>query len=427
MLGIVAVCVFIVLNGFFVAAEFALVKLRATHQPGRAVKEDDFVAQAVSRIDRYLSVTQLGITLASLGLGWIGEPAVVHLFEGLLGKEPPPWARVTLTAVAFTLLTFGHVLFGELVPKLLAIQRSRQVAELSVWPLRIAYYAMLPALALLEGSSRLILGLFGMSMNAHAEAQLSEDEILGILTMHLARGQGAVDKQEIVRRMLRFAGRTAKQVMVPRVDVAFLSVRVDGKRAAEFFFQHEYSRMPLTKGDSLDEVLGYVYVKDFFRARNNLELESLAGLRREVLFVPETQELVNVLRSMQNANSPLAMVVDEYGGVSGLITMEDLLEEIVGEIRDELDVEVKRIEKRADGVFDVDGGVLLDELVAEGLDVGEHDEAATVSASLLAALGRIPRRGDTADLGHVRAEVLLVVRRRIVRVKVSRIDASKEP
>ncbi|MCC6646567.1 MAG: DUF21 domain-containing protein [Polyangiaceae bacterium] len=427
VLGILAVIVFIVLNGSLVAAEFALVKLRATHQPGRQVREDDLVAQAVARIDRFLSVTQLGITLASLGLGWVGEPAVVHLFEGMLGASPPAWAKVTLSVAAFTLLTFAHVLFGELVPKLLAIQRSRQIAELSVWPLRVGYYAMWPFLAVLEGSSRLILGLFGMRMDAHAEAQLSEEEILGILTLHVARGQGAVDKQEIVRRMLRFAGRTAKQVMVPRVDVASLPVGSDGRRAAEQFSRQGYSRMPLTNGAALDEVVGYVYVKDFFRAPHNLELSSLEGLRREVLFVPETQELVNVLRAMQHANTPLAMVVDEYGGVSGLITMEDLLEEIVGEIRDELDVEIKRIERRADDVFDVDGGVLLDELVAEGLDVGEHDEGETISASVLAALGRIPRRGDVVDLGRVRAEVLLVVRRRIVRVKVSRIPAANAP
>ncbi len=400
-------------------------KLRATHVPGLEVRDDDLVAQAVARIDRFLSVTQLGITLASLGLGWIGEPAVARLFEGMLGATPPSWARVTLTVFAFSLLTFGHVLFGELVPKLLAIQRSRQIAELSVWPLRVAYYAMLPALAVLEGSSRLILGWFGMKMDAHAEARLSEDEILGILTAHLARERGAVDKQEIVRRMLRFAGRTAKQVMVPRVDVAFLPERSDGERAAEVFFRQGYSRMPLTKGDSLDEVLGYVYVKDFFRAERHGELESMQALRRDVLFVPETQELVNVLRSMQSANTPLAMVVDEYGGVSGLLTMEDLLEEIVGEIRDELDVEVGRIEKRGDGVVMVDCGVLLDELAAEGLDVGEHDGDATVSAVLLASLGRIPRRGDVADLGDLRLEVLLMVRRRIVRVKVSRVDLTK--
>ena len=422
MLGLLAIVAFVALNGFFVAAEFALVKLRATYQSGKEPAADDMVGQAVAKIDRYLSVTQLGITLASLGLGWVGEPTISALLHrpvlALTGRPPGPALETTIVVVAFTLLTFSHVLFGELVPKLVAIQRSNAVAKLSVWPLRVTFYVMWPFLWLLESSSRAILARFGLSLG-HTESQLSEDEILGILAVHVARGHSAKDKQELLRRMMRFSQRTAKQAMVPRVDVLYVPIEIPGASALEFLRAHEYSRVPLSKGEELDEVVGYLYWKDFLRDAKNVRLPNLEGLRRDVLFVPETQGLVDVLRKMQAAQTPFAMVVDEYGGVSGLITMEDLLEEIVGEIRDELDVEARSIEKKGAGIWEVDGGVQLDELEHEGLVLGEHEESTTVGGAMLAAIGRIPRIGDKATIGGVPAEVMLVQRRRIMRVRLT--------
>ena len=421
MLGLLAAAAFIALNGFFVAAEFALVKLRATYQ-GRAVAPDDMVGQAVAKIDRYLSVTQLGITLASLGLGWIGEPTIAHLGEDLflrVAKRPAgETAETVIVVISFALLTYGHVVLGELVPKLIAIQRSQAVAKVAVWPLRIAFYAMWPGLWLLETSSRVILARLGIHMDAHAEARLSEEEIVGILALHVAQGHGADAKQDIVRRMMRFSQRKAKQAMVPRVDVHSLPISASGKEALEFFRQHQFSRVPLSKGPELDEVVGYVYGKDFFSEPSNVDLASLESLRRDVLFVPESQELVNVLRAMQKSQTPLAMVVDEYGGAEGLLTMEDLLEEIVGEIRDELDEETQRIEKKGD-VWEVDGGVLLDELHVIGLSLGDHGPATTMGGAVLTKLGRLPRLGDFAILGEARAEVIAIARRRIQRVRVS--------
>ena len=423
MLGVLAILLFVALNGFFVAAEFALVKLRATYQGGKEPAKDDLVGQAVSKIDRYLSVTQLGITLASLGLGWIGEPAIAtqvrRAVVGVIGHEPGHALETGIFAVSFAILTFAHVLLGELVPKLVAIQRSQAVAAFSVWPLRISYYLLWPGLFLLESSSRAILGRLGLTLHEGGEAAMSEEEIIGILAVHVARGHSAADKQELVKRMIRFSQRTAKQAMVPRVDVLYVPIDIPGASALEFLRAHEYSRVPLSKSEELDEVVGYLYWKDFLRDAKNVKLTNLNSLRRDVLFVPETQGLVDVLRKMQREQTPFAMVVDEYGGVSGLITMEDLLEEIVGEIRDELDEEALRVEKRAEDVWEVDAGVQLDELEHHGIDLGEHEVNATVGAAVLKGLGHIPRVGDRTDLGNgVRAEVLLVVKRRVLRVRL---------
>lgn len=425
VLEILAVVGFIALNGFFVAAEFALVKLQATYQGAKARGNDekpDLVAEAVSRIDRYLSVTQLGITLASLGLGWLGEPAIAHNLESLyarFGSAPmSPAVHTVITGLSFSLLTYGHVLLGELVPKLLAIQRSAQVARFAAWPLRISYYLLYPGLWVLEISSRAILGRFGVSMGAHGEAALSESEIMGILAAHVAHGKGAEEKQELVRRMMRFSARTARKAMIPRVDVVYLPVNSPGSAALEQLRTSEYSRLPLSKGREVDQVIGYLYWKDLLREPNAAALPSLEPLRRDVLFVPELKPLVEVLREMQRTNTPFAVVVDEYGGTSGILTMEDLLEEIVGEIRDESDVETQRIEQKS-GSWEADGSVLVDELAGAGLDVGEHDHRDTLGGLISSSLGRIPRLGDAIELGHCRIEVIALARRRVTRVRVT--------
>lgn len=426
MLEFLAVVGFIALNGFFVAAEFALVKLRATHQNSNKAREKgdraDPVTEAVARIDRYLSVTQLGITLASLGLGWLGEPAIARQLTALVARFAPgplpPVAHTVIAGLAFSLLTYGHVLLGELVPKLLAIQKSAQIARVSVWPLRLAYYLLFPGLWILETSSRAILHRFGVSLDTHSEAALSEDEILGILAAHVARGKGAEVKQQLVRKMMRFSARTARQAMIPRVDVVYLPVHAPGSAALELLRSSEYSRLPLSRGPEVDQVIGYLYWKDLLREPSAASLSSLESLRRDVLFFPEPTPLVEILREMQRTNTPFAVVVDEYGGTSGILTMEDLLEEIVGEIRDESDVEPHRIEEKPGG-WEADGAVFLDELAGAQIDIGEHDPQDTLGGVLSARLGRIPRLGDAITLGSCRVEVIALARRRVTRVRIA--------
>jgi CBS domain containing-hemolysin-like protein len=424
MLGLGLAALFIVLNGFFVAAEFALVKLRATRGVKKAPGSwrEGIVLEAVDKLDRYLGVTQLGITLVSLGLGWIGEPAVADLgervFSSVTGRELGSAGRGVIFAAAFAILTMIHVLFGELVPKLIAIQRSRESAIVTVPLLRAVHILLYPGLFLLEVTSRAVLKLIGLPFDAYGEAALSEDEILGILAANLTRQPGAEQKQELLRRVMRFSARTAKMVMIPRMDVASLPVDSTGAEAIEFARQQQYSRILLTRGDSLDDVAGYLYVKDLLFNADAATLKSMEPLRRDAMFVPESQGLVDVLRTMQKTHTPFAVVVDEYGGTSGIVTMEDLLEEIVGEIQDELDQEAGRIEKKGNA-WEVDARVTLAELGSVGVDVEEGERNESVGAAVVARLRRLPRIGDKVEVGGMTAEVLHVARRRVTRVRVT--------
>jgi CBS domain containing-hemolysin-like protein len=423
VLGLSLAVLFIALNGFFVAAEFALVKLRATRGSRRraASWREAIVLQAIDRLDRYLSVTQLGITLSSLGLGWLGQPALTELGNGIaarvLGHKLGMAGEGVVVAVAFVVLTFAHVLLGELVPKLVAIQRSNEAALVLMPLLRAVRVTLSPVLWLLGISSRAVLKLIGLPFDAYSEAALSEDEILGILAANVARGPRGDQRHDLLRRVLRFSERMAKSAMIPRVDVAALSIDTGGPQAFEYVRQQQYSRIVLTKGSSLDDVVGYLYVKDLLLQPEAGALHGLEPLRRDVLFVPETQGLVEVLRNMQRTHTPFAVVVDEYGGTSGIVTMEDVLEEIVGEISDELDTDAARVEKKADG-WEVDSQVTLDELAPFGVEAHGDERNEMVGAAMMTKLQRLPRMGDRVDLGGMTAEVIMVSRRRITRVRI---------
>jgi CBS domain containing-hemolysin-like protein len=428
--GLVVAALCIALNGFFVAAEFALVKVRATQLRSRARKGERSAILAetiVGRLDRYLSVTQFGITLASLGLGWIGEPTVSALLDraawSLLGAARASGAvHVVVEVLAFGILTFAHVLFGELVPKLIAIQRSEATALSSALPLRLVYLTFLPVLWLLERASRSILLSVGMSPDVGSvEGRFSEEEILAILAANATRGTRGRALAELVERVMRFSQRAARHSMVPRVDIVSLPIQTSGSAADDFLRVHQYSRVLLTNGRSVDEVSGYLYAKDFLLHADARMLSDLWPLRREVLFVPEVQNGVDLLREMQRKQVPIAVVVDEYGGTSGLVTMEDLLEEIVGEIRDEFDEEPQKVIRAPgpDEVWDVDGRAAMDELRAIGVPVPSADAGETVGAFVVELLGRLPRAGDKVEFARgVSAEVTGISRRRVTRVRV---------
>jgi CBS domain containing-hemolysin-like protein len=426
--GLVVAALCVALNGFFVAAEFALVKVRATQLRSRARKGDRkaIVAESiVSRLDRYLSVTQFGITLASLGLGWIGEPAMSAVLQRVVTSrmaDPAPRAiRIAVDVTAFAILTFGHVLLGELVPKLVAIQRSEGTALAAAIPLRVIYYSFLPVLWLLERSSGLILRTVGLSSDvAGLEGRFSQDEILAILAANAARSPRGRVLSELLERVMRFSGRQARHSMVPRVDVVSLPIQTSGAAGEEFVRTHQYSRVLLTNGRSLDDVAGYLYGKDFLLQSTARSLPDLTTLRRDVLFVPEVQSGVDVLREMQRKQVPIAVVVDEYGGTSGIVTTEDLLEEIVGEIRDEFDQEPQRVVKVSDDTWEIDGRASMEELRPIGVQVREPELGETVGALVVEMLGRLPRAGDRVDFGQgATAVVTGVSRRRVTRVRIT--------
>jgi CBS domain containing-hemolysin-like protein len=428
--GLLVAAVCIVLNGFFVAAEFAVVKVRATQLRARARRGDKRATLAesiVGRLDRYLSVTQFGITLASLGLGWIGEPSLAALLDRAhIAVTSAPASSATHVAIdvfAFVILTFGHVLFGELVPKLVAIQRTESTALAAAIPLRLVYVTFLPLLWLLERASRLVLRTVGMSPDvASVEGRFSQDEVLAILAASAVRSPRGRSTAELFERVMRFSERAARHSMVPRVDIVSLPLQTSGKEAHELVRAHQFSRVVLTYGRSLDDIAGYLYAKDFLLHPGAEALADLSPLRRDILFVPEVQSGVEVLREMQRKQVPIAVVVDEYGGTSGIVTMEDLLEEIVGEIRDEFDEEPQRIVRvpGTESTWEVDGRAAMEEFRAIGVQVPDKDLGEQVGSFVVERLGRLPRAGDKVELVRgATAEVTAISRRRVTRVRVT--------
>jgi CBS domain containing-hemolysin-like protein len=427
MLALVAAVLFIALNGFFVAAEFALVKVRTAELEASERKGDrraQVAQQIIARLDRYLGVTQFGITVASLGLGWVVEPAAARIIEhaplGVIMGPLAPYAPVLVVVLAFSCLTLVHVLLGELVPKLYAIQRAEKTALFVARPVRFVYVVFRPVLWILEAATRVILRAMGLSSDVASHTEDSEADVLSILAATMKRSPGGREKSDLLERVVRFSQRSARHAMVPRVDVASLPVDTPGTDAAQFLRKQQFSRVILTRERSLDDVAGYLYAKDFWLDPAGERAADLSSVRRDVLFVPETQSALDVVRKMQREETPIAVVVDEYGGTSGLVTMEDLLEEIVGEIRDELDEEPAKI-ARAPGestAWEVDGRATMEELRPLGVEVGDAEGAEPVGAAVVERLGRLPRLKDRVMIGDAALEVIAVQKRRVVRVRV---------
>jgi CBS domain containing-hemolysin-like protein len=419
-------CLF--LNAFFVAAEFALVKVRVT-QLDRAVRRGDRRALAaktvLSRLDRYLSVTQFGITVASLGLGWIGEPAIERFGDWVAlrftGEELGRTGHIAVDVAGLGLLTFLHLLLGELVPKFIAIQYAAKTVLFTSLPLRIVNTVFHPVLWILEHAQNAVLRLIRIDPKIASEGALSEEEIIGILAAMAAHDPRVRDKGTIIERVLRFASRPVRLAMVPRVDVVWLAADATGADAYTLFRKHEYSRILLV-GRSLDDVVGYLYVKDLSLDAEGRQRKTLRGLERHVLFVPESREGLSVLRDMQRESTPFAVVVDEYGGTSGIVTMEDLVEEVFGDIRDELDAERPSVVAREAQVWEVDARVTADDLRDAGVPFDESVAGESIGKIVVEALGRLPRVGDAVRLANdVVAEVVATGKRRIQRVRL-RVD-----
>jgi CBS domain containing-hemolysin-like protein len=408
----------IFLNAFFVTTEFAIVKVRATRVQERLRKgiRGAAAAQAVIRdLDAYLSATQLGITLASLGLGWIGEPAFATLIGpllGALGVWSPAVVHSIALALAFALITFLHIVLGELAPKTLAIQRPEQVALAVATPLRIFYRLFYPALWLLNASSTLFLRLLGLSPASEAELVHSEEELRLLLAESHRTGALSTSKRKLLENVFDYTRRSAKHIMVPRAEIVYLSLLRTLDENLDTIRNSQHTRFPLCESD-VDHVVGMIHAKDLFHAEDRVhETSDLLQLKREILFVPETRSLDLLQRDFQQRRMHMAVVVDEYGGTSGLVTLEDILEEIVGEIQDEFDVESPRMESTPEG-YVVDGLVLIEEV---GERLGVHlppDESNTLGGLVIARLGRIARLGDLVRLDGYDVKVIEMKGRRV--------------
>jgi CBS domain containing-hemolysin-like protein len=411
----------VLLNGFFVAAEFALVRVRPTQL-------DPFVEKGVRRarvardmarhIDSYLSATQLGITLASLALGWIGQPAFSRLIEPLVvlvaGRNPPLVHSLGLT-VSFLAITILHIVLGELTPKWVALRKGPAAAMLVALPLFVFYRVTFPAIWLLNRCARGLMVLLRIAPPKAGEGIQGEEELRLMLASD--ESTSVSDQQrELLDNIFEMSHRLARQVMLPRRDVVYLSTGRPPADELRLARRSGHTRFPLCDGD-LDHVIGVIHIKDLFRRER--PPASLKEVAREITFVPETLELDRLLVRMRIERFHLAAVIDEYGGVSGVVTLEDVIEEIVGQIQDEFDVEKPDLQQRADGSYQVAGSMLVEELEsALGLELSDRDED-TIGGVVFSELGRNPAVGDRVHLGPITLEVLEVHRHRIGSLRIT--------
>ncbi len=421
-LALAAVLIF--LNGFFVAAEFSLVKVRSTQLEPRvqAGQRRARVARYMTKhLDSYLSATQLGVTLASLGLGWVGEPAFAWIVRPAVSAIAPramgeAIVHTVALTLAFLLITMLHIVLGELAPKWVAIDRAEATALWTSPPLFLFHRLTYPAIWVLNRAARGMLKLVGLPPPSQGEMAHDEQELRLLLATSGARDM-TIQKREILDNVFELSHRVARQIMVPRADVVYLSTTRPLAENLKIARQSGHTRYPLCEGD-LDHVVGLVHIKDIFRAER--PLASLSEVARDIDYVPETLELDRLLRRMRNESFHVAAVIDEYGGVSGIVTLENVIEEIVGQIQDEFDVAEKpEIQEPSPGVYIVSGAMLVDDLERElGQEISERDED-TIGGVVLSELGRPPEVGDAVELGPVTLEVLEVRQNRILSLRAT--------
>ena len=419
--------VLVLINGFFVAAEFALIKVRGAQlEADKDTRRGRIALSMLDDIDAYLSASQLGITLASLALGWIGEPAFAWTVERLFaGLELSDRATHLLSMMfAFAIITTLHIVIGEQAPKSFAIRQPRRTTLWSVVPLRIFYLVTYPAIWTFNFLADGLLRLFGIRPAQEGELAVGEEELRHILADE-HESQLTAEKRELLDNVFELSDRIARHVMVPRSEVVYLDLLKSVEENLEIARHSGHTRFPLCQED-LDHVHGIVHIKDLFRAAD--PPASLEDVKRDTFFVPETVSLDEVLRRMRTERIHMSAVLDEYGGISGILTLENIIEEIVGEIQDEFDYERPLVTKEADDSYLVLGSILIRDLEDElGIDIasGEREED-TIAGAVLSELGRRAKLGDKVSVGPLDIEVREIEGNRITSVRVT-VFSGREP
>jgi CBS domain containing-hemolysin-like protein len=412
-LGILAALALIALNGFFVAAEFALVRVRDTRIQQLEEEGDSRapgVRDALRDMDAYLSVCQVGITMASLALGWVGEPVVAALIRpGLeaVGVTSERAIEIIAVILGFAVITYGHLVFGEQAPKYFSIQRAEGVSLRISRPLKISMIALRPVVWIVNASTNFVLRPWGIRLGEEMEAH-SEEELRLMITSSTASGELGPEEREYLNNVFDFRDTVAREIMVPRPDIEALSSDTPLEELAEAAAFGRFTRYPVYEGD-LDHVLGSVHVKDLFRAAGEQPEEfDIRPLIRECLVVPENKPIEQLLKEFQSRKLQIAIVIDEWGSVEGLITIEDVLEELVGEIQDEFDRDEAAIEQLGDGIYAIDGRIPINDVNERfGLEL-HHEDFDTIGGYVLGALGRPPEIGDTVEVEEVTLTVKAV-------------------
>lgn len=427
LLNIIIVFILVFLNAFFVATEFAMVKVRKSRIETLVAEGDKSAMHTltvVNDLNSYLSGCQLGITLASLGLGWVGEPAVARMLEPLfeLFHMPAGLVHTVSFILGFSIITSFHIVLGELVPKSLAITSAEKIAMKTAYPLMLFYKVSYPVMWAFNNTTNLILKVFGVSQASEHDEAHTDQEIK--LLVAQSYEQGLVDKAEmtLVDNIFDFSETTVKDIMVPRTDMECIFVEDSFDDIIAYALGQQLTRYPVCM-DSKDNIIGFVHIKDLYKKKIEETDPDIRDIIREVKFVPESMSISELLKKFKKEKAQMVVINDEYGGTSGLVTIEDVLEEIVGEIHDEFDMdEGSDITKTEEGGYIIDGKVLLEdinEMLNTDIDAENID---TIGGWVYSELKKYPAVKDKIQYADYDFIVLECDDRRISKVQIKKIS-----
>ncbi len=421
--NILLVFLLVFANGFFVASEFALVGVRRSRIATLAESGDKRAGRLLRLVDNlnaYISATQLGITLSSLALGWIGEPAIAHLLEvPLKGRVSDAVMHTIAFTVAFSIITFLHIVLGELAPKTIALERAEKTALAIALPMEIFYKLFSWPIRLLDWAGTRTVRLFGLHPSGDHASIYTEDELRALIDVSRKSGHLEEEEQTLINRVFDFSQAEVRAAMVPRTQVDALPVTATFEETKTAFRTLGYSRLPVYR-ERIDEVMGVVFRRDLepFLERSSTDEFNLESLLHAPLFIPASARLGAVLKQMQSTQTHLAFAVDEHGGLEGIVALEDLLEEIVGDINDEYDEEAKRQISEDNGSYLLDGMLAVRDANRHfKLKLPEEANYTTVAGFMLAQAGRLLRQGEAIEYEGASFTVERVERRRIRRIR----------
>lgn len=421
ILALLAAFGLVALNGFFVATEFAIVKVRPTRIEELLRKQRRGAKTArrvIGQIDAYLSATQLGITLTSLGLGWIGEPAFSRVIQYPLlhlGVTDPVWShRISLTS-AFLIISFLHIVVGELAPKSIAIRRAEAVALAVAWPMQVFYRLLFPAIWILNGVSNALLRLTGVK-NSSATEHHSEEEIRIILNQARSAGLLNASRNQLLHKVLSLPAKTARHLMVPRNEVVFLDLNLSIETNLARAKESGHTRFPLCDRE-LDDVVGLIDIRELLHRMRQQQDIDLRALAQTTPYFPELMSAERLLTEFRQRHATMAVVVDEYGGASGIVTPTDVVTAVLGELDEDDDSSLVEL---ANGAYDVDGTILLEEIEDTLKITLQANNMRTLAGYLMERLGRMPRVGDRIIAAGHAFYIMEVQGPRVRRVRIQR-------
>ena len=434
ILNLVFIAILIALTAFFVTSEFAIVKIRSS-RIDQLIEEGNKNAIAakkvISNLDEYLSACQLGITITALGLGWLGEPTIEHLLRPVINSFglPSSISHVISFSIAFAFITFLHVVVGELAPKTLAIQKAEAVTLLTTRPLIWFYRVMYPIIWALNGSARLLTSMFGLKPASEHELAHSEEELRIILSESYESGEINQSEFKYVNKIFEFDNRIAKEIMVPRTEIVSLSKDDTLEDFLQIVQEEKFTRYPIIDGDK-DHIIGMANIKEVMTdliMNRELSSSTLESYIRPIIRVIDSIPIHELLLKMQKERIHMAILMDEYGGTSGLVTVEDIIEEIVGEIRDEFDMdEVPMVRKTEEGQYIIDSKVLVSE-VNDLLGTGINDEDIDTIGGWILTENYEAKQGDMIEHANYRFKILDMEEHHIKYIEVTAVPETEEP